>query len=72
MTAQAERVEELGENDIESELSKQIMSDCEQSYKVHSNNSPDDLSILTSGKKLPKQLKWILVSEGNDPTTKES
>ena len=37
----------------------------EQSYKVHSNNSPDDLSVLTQGKKLPKQLKWVLVSEGN-------
>jgi len=33
------------------------------SYKGHSNNSPDDLSL--AGKKLPKQLKWILVSEGN-------
>lgn len=37
-----------------------------QSYKGHSNNSPDDLSILAPGKKLPKQLKWILVSESND------
>jgi len=32
-----------------------------QSYKGHSNNSPDDLSIINSSKKLPKQLKWILV-----------
>ena len=37
-----------------------------QSYKGHSNNSPDDLSILAPGKKLPKQLKWILVSENNE------
>lgn len=33
------------------------------SYKAHSNNSPDDLSV--AGKKLPKQLKWVLVSEEN-------
>lgn len=38
-----------------------------QSYKVHSNNSPDDdLSISTPGKKAPKRLKWILVREGNE------
>ena len=43
-----------------------------QSYKVHSNNSPDDdLSITTpggasSGKKMPQRLKWILVREGNE------
>ena len=36
-----------------------------QSYKAHSNNSPDDdLSISTPGKKAPKRLKWILVREG--------
>ena len=47
-------------NDQAEEESEQNIS---MSYKAHSNNSPDDLSL--AGKKVPKQLKWILVSEGN-------
>jgi hypothetical protein len=54
-----------GQNDVEDHLNTQDENQS-QSYKGHSNNSPDDLSILTPGKKLPKQLKWILVSENNE------
>jgi hypothetical protein len=38
----------------------------ENSYKTHSNNSPDDISLLQANALAQKQLKWILVSEPSD------
>lgn len=49
-------------NNLPSSLDEQTSN----SYKAHSNNSPDDLSLIQPKAPQKKQLKWILVNEPSE------